>query len=114
MLRVAGQGKPLRVVHDQRCTPSYTVDVAEAVVPLVQTEQYGLYHVTNSGSCTWYEFARAIFEAAGVKADVSPITSREFGAAARRPAYSVLAGNGPAMRPWQEALAAYLTARKAK
>jgi dTDP-4-dehydrorhamnose reductase len=114
MLRVAGQGKPLRVVNDQRNTPSYTVDVAEVAAALVQTDRYGLYHVTNAGSCTWYEFAGAIVEKAGVRADVSPITSREFGAAARRPGYSVLAPNVSPLRPWREALTAYLQTRKTK
>jgi dTDP-4-dehydrorhamnose reductase len=114
MLRVAGQGKPLRVVNDQHCTPSYTVDVAAAAAALVQTERYGIYHLTNADSCTWYEFARTIFETAGVKADVSPITSQEFGSKARRPGYSVLAANVPPLRPWREALAAYLQSRKAK
>jgi dTDP-4-dehydrorhamnose reductase len=114
MLRLAAQGKPLRVVNDQRCTPSYTVDVAEAAVSLVQTGRHGLYHVTNAGSCTWYEFARAIFATAGVKVEAAPITSQEYGAAARRPGYSVLAANVPPLRPWREALAAYVEARKAK
>jgi dTDP-4-dehydrorhamnose reductase len=75
MLRVAGQSKPLRVVADQTCTPTYTADLAEAVVALLATGQHGLYHLTNSGSCTWHEFAAAIFELSGVKADLTPITS---------------------------------------
>jgi dTDP-4-dehydrorhamnose reductase len=120
MLRLAGQGKPLRVVADQRCTPSYTVDVAEATARLVRTERYGLYHLTNSGSCTWYEFAGGIFELAGVRADLAPIASQDYGAAARRPGYSVLgqaAYEGlpqPAPRPWRAALAAYLEERRRK
>lgn len=114
MLRGAAKGQPLRVVHDQRCTPSYTADVAEATVPLVQSGRYGLYHMTNAGSCTWYEFARTILELAGVKAAVTPITTAELGAAARRPAYSVLANNVPPLRSWQEALAGYLEARAAR
>jgi dTDP-4-dehydrorhamnose reductase len=114
MLRIAGQGKPLRVVADQTCTPSYTVDVADAVVALLSTGRHGLFHVTNAGQCTWFEFAQAIFDLAGVRASLTAITSREFGAAARRPAYSVLApsaGVGP-LRPWREALAAYLVERR--
>jgi dTDP-4-dehydrorhamnose reductase len=114
MLRLAGQGKRIPVVNDQRCTPSYTVDVAKAASALVQTDRYGLYHVTSAGSTTWYEFARTIFEIAGVKSDTAPITSQEYGAKARRPSYSVLAGNVPPLRPWREALAAYLEARKTK
>jgi dTDP-4-dehydrorhamnose reductase len=116
MLRVAGLAKPLKVVADQVCTPSYTVDVAEAVGRIVQTADYGLYHVTNAGQCTWHEFAATIFELAGVKADLTPITSAQFGAKARRPPYSAMASERPAtprMRPWREALAAYL-AEKAK
>jgi dTDP-4-dehydrorhamnose reductase len=117
MLRLAGQGKPLRVVDDQVCTPSYAADVAEAALALVRVGARGLYHVRGGGACSWHQFARAIFELAGVRADLTPITSREFGAAARRPAYSVL-GMGayealglPAPRPWREALAAYLAER---
>jgi dTDP-4-dehydrorhamnose reductase len=120
MLRVAAQGKPLRVVADQVCTPSYTADVAAATVELLRTGRHGLFHVTNAGSCSWHGFARAIFELAGVTADVTPITSAEYGAAARRPAYSVLEpaacralGLAPP-RPWREALAAYLEERKRK
>jgi dTDP-4-dehydrorhamnose reductase len=118
MLRVAGQGKPLRVVADQTCTPSYTVDVATATAALVEKGRPGLYHLTSGGACTWHEFAAAIFELAGVRADLTPITSQEFGAPARRPGYSVLApaayaGLGlPPLRPWREALAAYLKERQ--
>jgi dTDP-4-dehydrorhamnose reductase len=117
MLRVAGQGKPLKVVNDQRCTPSYTADVADAIAGLVRAGASGLYHVTNAGSCTWYELAAEIFRQSGVAADLTPITSEQFGAPARRPPFSVLsnaklaAAGIPAPRPWQEALAAYLTER---
>jgi dTDP-4-dehydrorhamnose reductase len=118
MLRVAAQGKPLRVVADQRCTPSYTVDVATATAALLQTQAPGLYHVTNAGACSWYEFAQAIFAQAGVSADLTPISSVQWQAAARRPAYSVLgmeryqALGMPPMRPWQEAVQAYLRERR--
>jgi dTDP-4-dehydrorhamnose reductase len=120
MLRLAGQGKPLRIVADQTCTPSYTVDVAEAAVALLNTEQYGLYHLTNVGSCTWHELATAIFTLSGVDARPAAITSAEFGAPARRPRYSVLSteayqtlGLKP-LRPWRAALAAYLDERRTK
>jgi dTDP-4-dehydrorhamnose reductase len=117
MLRVAGQGKPLRVVDDQTCTPSYAADVAEGVLNLAQTGRYGLYHVRSGGSCSWYEFARAIFEVAGVSADLTPIPSSAYPTAARRPAYSVLGAAAydalklPVLRPWRDALAAYLAER---
>jgi dTDP-4-dehydrorhamnose reductase len=112
MLRVAGQGKPLRVVNDQECTPSYTVDVAEATAALLQTQQYGVHHLTNAGSCTWHALAQTIFELAGVQGDLTPIASAEWPAAARRPAYSVLECSTP-LRPWREALAVYLRERTA-
>jgi dTDP-4-dehydrorhamnose reductase len=120
MLRLAGQGKPLRVVNDQRCTPSYTADVADATVQLIARGATDLFHVTHSGDCTWYEFAAEIFRQSGLKPDLTPITSVEFGAAAKRPAYSVLSTAklasvlGSALRPWPEALAAYLAERRNK
>ena len=117
MLRVAGQGKPLRVVNDQRCTPSFTSDVAAATAALIATGAFGLYHVTNAGNCTWYELAREVFRASGVTADLTPISSSEFNAPARRPSYSVLsnemisaAGVTP-LRQWTEAMAEYLKER---
>jgi dTDP-4-dehydrorhamnose reductase len=119
MLRLARAGKPLRVVADQVCTPTYTVDLASAVVALLATNRYGLYHVTNAGACSWYEFASAIFEMAGVPANLSPITSQEFGAPARRPSYSVLSttayeslGLSP-LRSWREALGSYVQEKEA-
>jgi dTDP-4-dehydrorhamnose reductase len=120
MLRVAGQGKPLRVVDDQQCTPSSTADVAAATVDLIKTDAYGLYHVTNEGSCSWYEFAGHIFAAAGIAADLTPITSAEFGAPARRPAYSVLSNEKLKLtgvrdpRSWREAVDQYLRDRRPK
>jgi dTDP-4-dehydrorhamnose reductase len=120
MLRVAGQGKPLRVVNDQHCTPSYTADVAATAAVLMATDRYGLYHVTNSGATTWYELAKAVFELAGVKADLTPIPSSGYPTPARRPGYSVLsldaraAAGVPPPRPWREAVGAYLEERREK
>jgi dTDP-4-dehydrorhamnose reductase len=118
MLRVASQGKPLRVVADQFCTPSYTADVAQAAAELIGTDQYGLYHVTNAGSCSWHEFAGTIFALEAVQADLMPIPSRDYPLPARRPAYSVLSLDKYASlgllppRPWPEALATYLAERR--
>src|SRR5262245_531288 len=118
MLRLGGQGKPLRVVDDQVCTPSYTVDVAATIAPLLQTGQTGLFHLTNEGACSWHEFARTIFEMQGMRVDLTPIRSAEYGAVAHRPAYSVLDNSSrqalglPPLRPWREALAAYLQERR--
>lgn len=117
MLRLAGQGKPLRVVADQFCTPTYTVDLAETIVALIQRNATGLYHVTNAGQMSWHEFAAAIFQQAGVSADLTPISTAEFGAKAARPQYSVLDNShldaiGVARpRPWRDALNAYLVER---
>jgi dTDP-4-dehydrorhamnose reductase len=118
MLRVASQGKPLRVVADQTCTPSYTVDVASATVALMNTGRYGLYHLTNEGATNWHEFARTIFELAGVKADLSPIYSQERNDPAKRPGYSALSLSAyeslglPSPPSWRKALAAYLEERR--
>jgi dTDP-4-dehydrorhamnose reductase len=120
MLRVAGQGKPLRVVNDQICTPTYTVDLAEATLALLKTEQFGLYHFTNAGSCSWFEFAKTIFELAGVEADLTPIPTSEYPTAARRPGYSVLESAASItlsfqpMRSWKDALVDYLHERPKK
>jgi dTDP-4-dehydrorhamnose reductase len=91
-----------------------------ATVTLIGSDRYGLYHLTNAGLCAWYEFAQTIFELAAVKADLSPIPTKERNDPARRPGYSVLAtekyrGLGlPGLRPWREALAAYLEERRKK
>jgi dTDP-4-dehydrorhamnose reductase len=119
MLRVARQGKPLRVVNDQHCTPSYTADVAAAAIALIATDKYGLYHVTNSGATTWHDLAKAAFELAGVKADLAAIPTSDYPTAARRPGYSVLSLDGlavagvPEPRGWKAALAAYLDEKAA-
>lgn len=120
MLRLANAGKPIRVVNDQRCTPSYTADVADATVQLIARGATGLFHVVNSGDCTWYEFATEIFRQSGLKPDLTPIATSERNDPAKRPAYSVLSTAklasvlGSPLRPWQEALAAYLAERRNK
>lgn len=115
MLRLAREHDAVRVVNDQTCTPSYALDVAEAMVGLIKANARGTYHVVNSGSCTWYEFAKEIFSAAGLSPTVTPVTSTEFPTAASRPPYSVLATDrmvatrGHALRTWKQAVGAYLT-----
>jgi dTDP-4-dehydrorhamnose reductase len=118
MLRLAGERKPIRVVNDQHCTPSYAADVAAAAAALIGAGASGLFHVTNAGTCTWYEFARELFRQSGLKPNLTPISSSEFGAVARRPAFSVLSTRKlssvgvPALRDWSEALAAYRAERR--
>ena len=114
MLRLAREGKPVRVIHDQVCTPTFTQDLAAQIAVLIETNQYGTYHTTNDGGCSWYEFALEIFRLAGLAPEVTPITSDEFNAPARRPAYSVLENRAlrqlgiDHMRDWHEALAEYI------
>lgn len=114
MLRLAHEGVALRVVDDQVCTPTATWDLAQKVAWLVTQDLSGIVHITNAGSCTWYEFAKAIFANAGVDADLSPTTSTEYVTPAKRPPYSVLTRRRLAsfdqddLRPWQEALAGYI------
>ncbi|MEK7682251.1 MAG: sugar nucleotide-binding protein, partial [Chloroflexota bacterium] len=117
MLRLARQGAPIRVVNAQPLSPTYTRDLANKIVELVGTSRYGLYHVTNSGSCSWYNFTQTIFRLAHLNVDVQPVTSAQFGAKARRPAYSVLANRNlkraglSLPRLWRQALEDYLRVR---
>jgi dTDP-4-dehydrorhamnose reductase len=114
MLRVAREGKPLRVVDDQVLSPTYTKDLAAKILELIGSDRYGLFHISNSGECSWYAFARAIFELAGVDADLKPTISEEYPQKARRPPYSVLDNDAlrnlglALLRPWREALGDYL------
>lgn len=118
MLRLADRRKELRVVDDQRCTPTYTVDLARAIAALLPREQYGLYHITNAGATTWFGLACAIFELTGRAVRVEPIDSERFGAAAARPRYSVLNCRRFAeitavrLPHWRDALRRYLSERE--
>ena len=85
MLNLAKTHDTIRVVNDQFGSPTYTYDLARLLVDMVLTDKYGTYHATNEGDCSWYEFACAIFEEAGVKVNVVPVTSEEYGAKANRP-----------------------------
>lgn len=116
MLQLAQSKKELQVVSDQIGSPTYTYDLAKFIIDLVQSEKYGIYHASNTGTCSWYEFAKAIFEEAGVgPITVHPCSTEQFPRPAPRPAYSVLgqqalikAGFKP-LRPWKEALRDYLS-----
>ncbi len=114
ILARAKSGEPLSVVDDQRGSPTWTGDLSVALADLMDRGEYGTYHVTNSGDCTWHEFAEAICREAGVSAEIRRITSEELARPARRPAYSVLSSiwfehvSGRRMPHWQDALARYL------
>jgi dTDP-4-dehydrorhamnose reductase len=117
MLWLASQGRSIRVVSDQIVAPTSTLELARNVAALVRTQAYGLYHLTSRGQCSWYEFARAVLDAAGVRAEVTPVAASAYGARARRPAYSVLSDAKaralglPGCSDWRTALAAYLEQR---
>lgn len=114
MIRLATEGKPIRVVDDQVLTPTYTRDLSEKLKELVQTKVYGLYHITNSGQCSWHGFAVRALELARLEARVTPTTTVLHEARALRPAFSVLECSKievlgfTGLRPWAEALKAYL------
>jgi dTDP-4-dehydrorhamnose reductase len=117
MVTVAQAGKPLTVVDDQRGAPTYALDLAETILALLDSGAHGLWNVTNSGTTTWFEFARAALAEFGVNADVSSLSSAEWAkrrpTAAIRPGYSVLDLEplkrqiGRSTRDWREALAGY-------
>ena len=119
MLRLANDRKAIQVVNDQVLTPTYTADLAEAIARLVAANPPGgIYHLTSGGACSWYEFARQIFAICGLTPSLTPTSSVEFGAPARRPAPNGVLANTraaelglPPLRPWSEALAAYLRAK---
>jgi dTDP-4-dehydrorhamnose reductase len=119
MLRVARAGGPLRVVDDQRGSPTYAPDLAAALVRLTVGRHAGTFHVTNQGACTWHRFAEEIVAGAGlgeVAGPVAPITSAELGRPAPRPSNSELANVAlrltglPLLRDYHEALADKLAA----
>lgn len=110
MLRLANEEKDLKVVNDQFGSPTYAKDLAEKVKELVGSQKpSGIYHLTNSGSCNWYDFALKIFELADLKPNVKPVKSEEFPTLAKRPTYSMLVNTKLSpMRKWEEALKDYL------
>lgn len=119
MLRLGQERTSLKVVNDQRGSPTYSVDLANFLFELMQTEKYGIYHASNSGLCTWYEFTQAIFEEAhqlgiNIIAQAEPCSTDEFPRPAQRPANSVMEHlsirtNGfQDLRPWREGLKDFL------
>lgn len=114
MLKLAETHDKLTVVNDQFGSPTYTYDLARLLVDMIQTDKYGIYHATNEGICTWYEFACEIFRQAGVKIEVTPVPASEYPAKAKRPENSrldksKLTENGFERLPsWQDALRRYI------
>jgi len=115
MLRLSGTKERLSVVNDQIGSPTFTEDLAVLLVDMIQTEKYGIYHATNEGDCSWYEFACEIFRMAGKTITVTPVTAAEYGAKAPRPQNSRLSKDKltenefKRLPHWQSALERYLT-----
>jgi dTDP-4-dehydrorhamnose reductase len=117
VLTQAAEGRPLHVVNDMTFSPSYTRHVAQGIRRIIESRADGIFHVTNAGHCTWYEFAREVFRQSGVQAELHETTSERFPTVAKRPAFSALAhgaferaGLAP-MPPWQEGVRDYLLER---
>jgi dTDP-4-dehydrorhamnose reductase len=118
MLRLAGSGKPIRVVEDHVASPTYAPALASRSIDLVERGLDGVFHVGGGEAISWFAYARLIFERAGIEVDLQPIDEREYRTAARRPKFSALdnarmrdCGIEP-MPPLRDAVASYLAARK--
>jgi dTDP-4-dehydrorhamnose reductase len=119
ILRQAEAGRDLRVVNDQRGSPTFTRDLAGAIRNLIAAGAAGTFHATNAGSCTWYEFAREILDQRKLNAvKIQPIPSDALGRSAKRPAFSILDCSGyettcgKRMRSWKEGLRDYFLFRE--
>ena len=111
ILKKAKEGESLRIIDDMYMVPTHTRDLAEAIWKLIiHNFTYGIYHITHTGYCTWYEFAKKILEYAGIKAHIEPVNHTEFPTRARRPLWSVLATrNGNIqMCHWEEGLSKFM------
>ncbi len=113
MLRLAETNDTLKIVDDQVGTPTFTEDLVEVIAMVIKTEKYGTYHVSNDGKCSWYDFAKKIFEIANVDIKVLPITTEELARPAKRPKYSVMRNYMLELefdyniRSWEEGLKEY-------
>ncbi|MBQ8738608.1 MAG: dTDP-4-dehydrorhamnose reductase [Clostridia bacterium] len=114
MMNIARERGECKVVCDQRGNPTNACDLAHHLLKLVPCEEYGIYHGTGEGECSWYEFTQRIVEFAGIDADVSPCTSDDFPSPVKRPAYSALdnmafrATVGNEFRHWEDALLCFI------
>jgi dTDP-4-dehydrorhamnose reductase len=113
--RLAQERDELTVVNDQWVSPTYSVDLSRAIGMLMRASARGIFHVVNSGACTWHQFACRIVQLTGSRSAVTPITSNQLNRPAARPAFSVLSARkfagvtGSEMRSWEEALTDYLS-----
>jgi dTDP-4-dehydrorhamnose reductase len=117
MLRLAGSGNEVLVVRDQVGSPTYTWHLAYGIVRLIEGIEFGIHHMAAAGQCSWYDFAREIFEQAKVECKVLSITTEEFGRPAPRPPFSALTSqreHAIRLPSWQDGLAGYLAQRQAE
>lgn len=118
ILRLASERDVLNVVHDQHGSPTSTVTLSQTIADLISTDRWGIYHATDGGDTTWYDFAKEIV--ADTHVTIQPITTEEFPRPAVRPAYSILDKTslvktiGRDLVPWQDALHQYLNLRLQK
>ncbi len=117
ILKLAASRPALDVVNDQRGCPTYSVDLARAIIKLCRDHATGIVHATNAGDCSWFEFAHEIVRRAGLATEVRPVSSQQMARPAPRPAYSVLSTRslqpyGIEIPAWQDALGRYLRERK--
>ena len=116
ILKLAATRPVLDVVNDQRGCPTYSVDLARAIVQLCRKSATGIVHATNAGDCSWFEFAREIVKGAGLSTEVRPVSTQQMARPAPRPPYSVMSAksltdHGIVMPTWQDALGRYLQER---
>lgn len=110
MMRIGKEKGAAKVVDDQRGNPTNAADLAHHLLKLLNTEEYGIYHGTGNGECSWYEFTKKIMEFASINAEITPCTTEEYPTPAKRPAYSSLdnmmfkATVGDEFRDWEDAL----------
>ena len=117
MLRLAGSGNEVLVVRDQISSPTYTWHLAYGIVRLIEGIEFGIHHMAAAGQCSWYEFAREIFEQAKVECKVLSGTSDMLDRPAPRPAFSALTSqreHAIRLPSWQDGLAGYLAQRQAE
>lgn len=115
MLRVGDEQPEVLVVSDQRGSPTSCVDLAEAMIQLIGTDQYGIHHIVGAGDCTWFDFAQEIFDQAGMETRVLAGSTQMLGRKALRPAYSVLGHSRDfviELPEWQRSLRRYLDDRE--
>lgn len=118
VLRFMREKHQMTVVNDQFGNPTYANDLAHHILKIILTEDYGIYHCSGNGVCSWYEFAKKIVEFSGLKGEVFPCTSEEYKTPTKRPAYSALdhvmlrCTVGDEMRHWEDALSAFFEDRE--